>query len=245
MENSIEKQTHSALKQQGKNLLLSMGYSASEISEEYRLKVNGDKGFIIDVVGISEIGKTAIECGHTDAIKAASLSLFFDKVILLPFNVEVMSSELQKELFKDATVIESLNKKIVDLEDEVKTLKEKISNDSRRHVDLDQKLSDAKTFSIYLWKSLATMRDHNPPFWWSVGDDNSTYDNLKWAAFREFVKEIDTIFGDVESMEKGIKEVSNKLKKEFYEKIIEDAKKGLPDTSQKPRYFHDIPIDTP
>jgi hypothetical protein len=242
MNTQQETSAHNALKKQAKILLFNMGYTASEISEEYRLKVNGDKGFIIDVVGIDKDGKkgkTAIVCVHTDAIKAASLSLFFDKVILLPFNVEIFTLDAQNELMKNSETINKLHEKIHRLEEEKEQLKQDKELADRRHDDLSHRISEAKTFSIYLWKTLATLQDVQPPFWWSIGDDNNSYNNLKWAAFKEFVKEITPISGNIDAFESDIKQIKDKLEKEFYEKIINDAKQGLPDLNKK--HYETVP----
>ena len=43
------------------------------------------------------------------------------------------------------------------------------------------------------------------------------------------MKEISSISGDTHTFDQETKQISNKLKKEFYEKIISDAEKWLPE----------------
>jgi len=227
-EGQKEKSQHDVLKEEAKYLLLSMGFKPSEIFEEYEVMVNSSKKFKVDVVGIGT-KKVAIECGHTDALKISILNFFFDEIILLPFSTKIMSPELQEELLNKEAKIRELNERISELENQVRGL----SRESSSHKDLESKVREAKLFALYLWKGLATLNEVTPPFWWSVGDDNNYYDNLKWAAFKEFVKEISPIKGDTASLEKGIGRVSEKIKKEFFEKIINDAKENLPDPNMR------------
>jgi hypothetical protein len=228
-EGQKEKSQHDVLKEEAKYLLLSMGFKPSEIFEEYEVMVNSSKKFKVDVVGIGT-KKVAIECGHTDALKISILNFFFDEIILLPFSTKIMSPELQEELLNKEAKIRELKEKISKLESQTTELQYENDRESNHRRNLNKKIEELKIFSIYLWKSLATLSiEILPPFWWSVGDDNNKYDNLKWAAFREFVKEISSIKGDTASLKRDIEQVSGKIKKEFFEKIINDAKENLPD----------------
>lgn len=94
-----ESLAHKELKRQAKEKLRSMGFKDNEIFEEY--PINGKpRGFIIDVAGISENKKIAIECGQLDKLKGAVLKgeigntdLKFDELIHLPYS-EVLRSEI-------------------------------------------------------------------------------------------------------------------------------------------------------
>lgn len=222
METQKETSAHNALKKQAKILLLDMGYDSSEISEEYRLKVNGDKGFIIDVVGISKKGKTAIECGHTDAIKAASLSLFFDKVILLPFNVEIMSPEIQNEIIKNSDIIKNLNEKIAIYELDNKKLKEKI----KRYEDKINVEKDLENFATYLFLAMKEGSEYNIYFnnLGNMYPQNSYqmenyYTQLKLAALRDFIKQIENSKGSTEELASELNKISVNEKQKFQDNL--------------------------
>ena len=118
---------HEALNQYAKQLLITMGFQSSEIQEEYVLRpthreyskgynsnfkreIDANQSVRIDVVGISNSKRIAIECGITNSENLAMEKLFFDEVIVLPF-------------FKMDTERLLLDRRIEALQDELKEWK--------------------------------------------------------------------------------------------------------------------------
>jgi len=85
-----ERNCHSELKRQGKNILLSKGFNKSEILFEYKVNITKDKFYIVDVVGINDKNKVFIECGNlsTGENKLKVLKNFCDELIHLPYLIE-------------------------------------------------------------------------------------------------------------------------------------------------------------
>lgn len=231
MENQKEKQTHTALKEQAKCLLLDMGFDATEIFEEYEIKINSNKRFIVDVVGIGhERGyrvapnfgskKVAIECGHTNAVKVSTLSLFFDEVILLPFNVKIISPELQKEILKKENEIRDLQKTILSLENEVS----KLNNEKETLKQSFLKLDNYKSFVKYLVYSLDLKKELAI---YNYANSQEYYTELKSKILMEFSQKLDHLYGSTDkindqtafirdgyTLENAINEFIDKIKKE-------------------------------
>jgi hypothetical protein len=98
-----ESLAHKQLKKQAKELLKKLGFSDSEIFEEYPIK-GFPRDFIIDVAGISLTKRAAVECGQLDRLKEAvlrgqigELDKPFDEVIHLPYPDNILSSEFYDE----------------------------------------------------------------------------------------------------------------------------------------------------
>lgn len=107
---------HNELKQYAKIYLLNRGFKPEEIHEEHPISK-----YKVDVVGINNSSKIAVECGNTEGKKVAVLSELFDEVILLGRNVKVLSSdaktsEEQKLLLEQNNLITKLQEKIKELE---------------------------------------------------------------------------------------------------------------------------------
>lgn len=80
-----ESKAHKILKERAKRELRRWGFKRNEIVEEYKLRINKYHWHLIDVVGVSEHKKVAYECGVTTTKTLKEESLYFDKVIWLPY----------------------------------------------------------------------------------------------------------------------------------------------------------------
>ena len=82
---------HKALIEQGRAILKKEGFRDCQIREEYVVMPSGDRTFlrcVVDIVGLSEDKKVAIECGGLNSgasWRFSRLRLLFDKVIWLPY----------------------------------------------------------------------------------------------------------------------------------------------------------------
>jgi len=130
-----ESENHKKLKELAWIVLMQRGYKFDEIQEEYRVNMPNTKktvGYIVDVVGINNINKTAVELGECDPKKLTHLELYFDDVIHIPYGIE-QSSEINlseliglKNINNDLkTEIESLEKNVEELEKTISMGKEK------------------------------------------------------------------------------------------------------------------------
>lgn len=79
-----EGRSHIAYKKVGTDILKDKGFEPREIHEEYSfLLANGLNKYIIDVVGIKDNYKIAIECGGVVLSKIIDLQKYFDEVIIV------------------------------------------------------------------------------------------------------------------------------------------------------------------
>lgn len=109
---------HNALKEVARKILEDMGFKTTEIKEEYWVGGEGLKSFRVDIVGITNNHRVAIECGTTPGEKIAALKMFFDDVIVLPYFTINNSQEA------NIRIIREQKEKIDRLENDFKTLKE-------------------------------------------------------------------------------------------------------------------------
>jgi hypothetical protein len=89
-----ESDKHRTIKLMARKYLEFLGYVDSEITEEYDVEINKKK-YRVDVVGISDKRKTAIECGNTSPEKYFILHAHFDDVILFPY-LKVLYDQLER-----------------------------------------------------------------------------------------------------------------------------------------------------
>ncbi len=118
----VESQEHKNLKEMA-HILLQRGYKSTEISNEYRLKIKESKqrwGYVVDVVGIKDDKKTAIELGTWNPKKLVHLELFFDEVIHIPYGIEQCSEINLSELKNFKIVNTKLLNDISDLKGIIK-----------------------------------------------------------------------------------------------------------------------------
>ena len=81
-----EKKHHIALKKIARNILMSMGYLQNEIFYEYKVDVGKQSWWKIDIVGISKVKKTFIECGYVGRkSKLNQVTKWCDMFIYLPY----------------------------------------------------------------------------------------------------------------------------------------------------------------
>lgn len=106
--------SHSALKETARQILADKGYLPEQIHEEYEVKVGGydcKKLMRVDVVGINQEKRIAIECGSTPGEKIAALKMFFDEVIVLPyFTINIDKAEYERTIRKQSEEISALTK---------------------------------------------------------------------------------------------------------------------------------------
>jgi len=119
---------HEALKEVAIKILTDMGYTSSEIKEEYWVqpernyssKNNSLHGFRVDVVGLKANKKIAIECGKTPGEKIAALKMFFDEVIVLPyFSLNVDKLDLEHVIREKNEIIQNRDNEILELKKEI------------------------------------------------------------------------------------------------------------------------------
>ncbi len=121
---------HDALKEVAIKILTDMGYASDEIKQEYWIQPyspysrqnqdNSLHGFRVDVVGLRQNKKVAIECGKTLGEKIAALKMFFDEVIVLPyFSLNVDKVDLERVVREKTETILQRDKKIQTLEQEL------------------------------------------------------------------------------------------------------------------------------
>jgi len=100
---SNESLAHKELKKDAKKWLKEQGFQDNEIKEEY--KISGTpRGYIIDVVGLSNSRNIAIELGNCDKLKIAvlngemgSIDISFEEVIHKPYSEAQLQSEMYDE----------------------------------------------------------------------------------------------------------------------------------------------------
>jgi hypothetical protein len=98
---------HDELKQMARKILMDRGFKEAEIFEEYMVKTHEMRtGFRVDVAGITDDLKIAVECGAVQGQKVAQLQLFFDEVVLLPY-LSCKKEIPQKEIPQDRSIDQS------------------------------------------------------------------------------------------------------------------------------------------
>src|SRR6266566_245595 len=76
---------HLMMKDKAIKLLGLMGFAKDQIFTEYEVTDGKAKGAIVDVVGIKDGNKIAIECGQTDPVRLVRLETSFTEVFWLPY----------------------------------------------------------------------------------------------------------------------------------------------------------------
>lgn len=140
----METPSHIAYKRVAIDLLKERGFSPNEIHEEHsvKYKVDGHMSYKIDVVGIRENRKVAIECGKTELSKLMNLRKIFDEVIVVGpekivelydywkgkyfTDTNKLKMEVNDLLYRIERVIERRDSEIQPLKDEIAELKTKI-----------------------------------------------------------------------------------------------------------------------
>lgn len=97
----METEKHLLLKNRAKQELLNQ-FNEDEIFFEYAINIDNKK-YIVDVVGINEDSKIAVECGFLQGENRISvLSKYFDKVVHIPYverKVNKINSRLKKKTY--------------------------------------------------------------------------------------------------------------------------------------------------
>jgi len=138
-----ESRTHKAFKRVAIDLLKERGFLPHQIHEEYEElhRFDGRVGrYVIDVVGIGESRKVAVECGGNKLSKLVNLRKLFDEVIVVDndtvvgmyeywrtrFYEEVWPSKREAQRYKKEAerICEEANKEVDALRKEVEALKE-------------------------------------------------------------------------------------------------------------------------
>ena len=131
----MEKTLHKVLKSQAIEILKDMGFRDNEIHEEYPITINANNEKIeskhvtyrVDVAGISNDKRIAIECGSTQAIKIVWLKPFFDEVIILP-HIRTFASEEEKATYQ----LRHVKKKFADTEKSLNEQIDKLTKENRK-----------------------------------------------------------------------------------------------------------------
>ncbi len=120
-----ETEKHKKLKRLGRVILRDRGYLEKEIFEEHPVQI-GNRAYIVDVCGISNKEKVAVECGTTDPEKLTNLKLVFDEIIHLPYGITTIDMELRKIIEENTKQTKILEKKIVKQEEQIEARNQKI-----------------------------------------------------------------------------------------------------------------------
>lgn len=81
-----ESDRHLLLKERAKEILFEKGFKEDEIYFEYRIPRNNGFFYRVDVIGIKNNLKVAIECGNCETEKIEDLHSFCDEVLHLKYN---------------------------------------------------------------------------------------------------------------------------------------------------------------
>ncbi len=126
-----ESPSHTAYKKIAVDTLKNRGFSPNEIFFEYNVdcKVNGVIKYIVDVVGIREDYKIAVECGKTEYSKLLNLKKVFDEVLVInPATITKLYEQWKSKWHTDVT---SLRREINNLRQQLAW----ISKDADRRVE--------------------------------------------------------------------------------------------------------------
>ena len=91
--NAMSSKAHKILVRRAKKQLIAEGY---EVYEEYQIEIE-NKTYYIDVVGIKNSYKVAIECGRTKYSKILKLVPCFDSVIKLGYSRKIYPKKYPME----------------------------------------------------------------------------------------------------------------------------------------------------
>lgn len=113
-----ESRDHIAYKKAGIDILKDKGFEPREIHEEYSLSLfNGINRYIIDLVGIKDNFKIAIECGSVGLSKITDLKKYFDEIIIVDaVKVTELYEYWRERYFLETKKLELI---ITDLENEI------------------------------------------------------------------------------------------------------------------------------
>jgi len=99
---------HIVYKKIAVDILKDRGFSSDEIFFEYNIdcKVDGHIKYIVDVAGIREASKMAIECGHAPQSKLLHLRRVFDEVLVVnPAEIIKMYERWRSKWYTDVTAL--------------------------------------------------------------------------------------------------------------------------------------------
>lgn len=100
---------------QGEAILKGFGFKKKEIISEYKIDISGGTWFIVDIAGISDKLKVAVEIGSCKPEKLFQLKLLFDHVVWLPYwliKIQKGEEELKTLLAGKTTRIENLRNQL-------------------------------------------------------------------------------------------------------------------------------------
>ncbi len=126
--NGTESKEHILGKEVGKELLRRKGFKEYEIDEEYTFIGNNGFKKRIDVVGINDINKIAIEVGHVQktALKQLERSNYFNKVYNISKCSHLSVNIINKILYSYHLIIKNLKEDC----ERLKRLNRSLKNDS-------------------------------------------------------------------------------------------------------------------
>jgi len=76
---------HNKLVEKAKQLLITKGFKQDEIFEEYTITGQNGTWVVVDVAGIRNDKKIAVECGSIGQNRIAKLKQYFDDVLHIPY----------------------------------------------------------------------------------------------------------------------------------------------------------------
>lgn len=147
---------HDQLKEVARKLLTERGFQLSEIHEEYWIDSNQALRKIrVDIVGINQTHKVAVECGHTPAEKIAVLKTYFDEVIVLPyFTLNNDSVDREIALRRALEKVDAQQKEITKLKEERRNksnLEETFTDMARDWIEIAHRIAlDDEKYYVFL-----------------------------------------------------------------------------------------------
>jgi hypothetical protein len=133
------------------DLLKERGFNPLEIKEGYDVEypVNGRIKYTVDVVGIKNNYKVAVECGKTELSKLLNLRKIFNEVLVVNTEKVVEMYEYWKtKYFEDVGKLERKNN---ELQSQLDWLRKTASEDyAKLEKELEMKKSEVRTLQIKL-----------------------------------------------------------------------------------------------
>ena len=147
----MESPLHRAYKSVAIDILKEKGFEPREIHEEHDVEyaVNGRVKYTVDIVGVKDNYRVAIECGQTELSKLTNLRKMFDEVIWVNAKLVIELYDQWKSRYY--TEIGKLQKENVDLSNRAEYVVRKANADfDRLQRERDDALSKQRKLEIQI-----------------------------------------------------------------------------------------------
>jgi hypothetical protein len=149
--NGGESSEHIAYKKIAIDILKERGFNPREIKEDYDVEypVDGRIKYTVDVVGVKNNYKVAVECGKTELSKLLNLRKIFNEVLVVNTEKVVEMYEYWKtKYFEDVGKLERKNN---ELQSQLDWLRKTASEDyAKIEKELEMKKSEVRALQIKL-----------------------------------------------------------------------------------------------